>query len=208
MEDTKRLPVITISRQYAALGRTIARGLQERLGIPFYDKDFVTKTAEMSGYSEEDIAREGESMSRGAQIMNTLLNNAAVYTSSYDGIYEAQKKVVLELAKEPCIIIGRCAGHILKEAGIPSFNIYLHADVEDRIERARALGENNGMDLAKYIAKRDALRNTYYKKYTGIDMGHSHSYTIGLDVGKLDARTCLDILVPAIKAAKLSGPRV
>jgi cytidylate kinase len=202
MEENKKLPVITISRQYAALGRTIARGLQDRLGIPFYDKDFVTKTAEMSGYSEEDIAREGESMSRGAHFMNSLLNNAAVYTSSYEGIYEAQKKVVLELAKEPCIIIGRCAGHILQEAGMPSFNIYLHASVEDRVERARALGENEGMDLKKYIAKRDALRNNYYRKYTGVDMGHSHSYTIGLDVGRLDADTCLDILVPAIRAAK------
>ena len=47
--------VITISREYAAYGRTIAKGLSERLGIPFYDKDFVKETAKISGYSEEEV---------------------------------------------------------------------------------------------------------------------------------------------------------
>ena len=72
-----RYPVITISRQYAAYGRTVAKGLSEELGIPYYDKDVVRKTAEQSGFSEEDIKREGEDLSRAGKFMNDLLNNAA-----------------------------------------------------------------------------------------------------------------------------------
>ena len=60
MSTEKRIPVITINRQYGAGGRTIARGLSEKSGIPWYDKDFVKKTAAESGYSEEDIQAEGE----------------------------------------------------------------------------------------------------------------------------------------------------
>ena len=56
----KIYPVITISREFGAGGHSIAKVLSERLGIPYYDKDFVKETASRSGYSEEDIEREGE----------------------------------------------------------------------------------------------------------------------------------------------------
>ena len=80
MEGKLKYPVITISREYAAYGRTIAAGLSDRLGIPFYDKDFVKETAKQSGYSEEDIVREGEDMSPASKFMNSLLNNANAYS--------------------------------------------------------------------------------------------------------------------------------
>ena len=53
----KKYPIITISREYGAGGRSIAKGISDRLGIPFYDRDFVKKTAEQSGYSVEDIEK-------------------------------------------------------------------------------------------------------------------------------------------------------
>ena len=46
----KRLPVITINREYGAGGRSLAEILSEKLGIPYYDRDFVEKTVEESGY--------------------------------------------------------------------------------------------------------------------------------------------------------------
>ena len=39
----KKYPIITISREYGAGGRSIAKGISDRLGIPFYDRDFVKK---------------------------------------------------------------------------------------------------------------------------------------------------------------------
>ncbi len=201
-ESAKKLPVITISREYGAYGTDIARALSKRFGIEFYNKDFVKKTAKESGYSEEEIAEEGEAMSRAGKFMNSLLNNAAVYTSAYDRIFEAQREVILELAKEgPCIIVGRCADYVLREAGIKSFNIYLHASIEDRIERATTLGENGNMDISKYIHKRDVLRKTYYKKYTGTEMGESDNYTVSLDVGAFGVDTVVDLLVEMIEKA-------
>ncbi|MCC6095135.1 MAG: cytidylate kinase-like family protein, partial [Eubacterium sp.] len=149
-----RYPVITISRQYAAYGRTVARGLSQKLGIPFYDRDVVRKTAAESGFSEDDINREGENLSRAGKFMNDLLNNAASYPSSHDRIFEAQKAVVLELAKSPCIIVGRCADHILTEAGIPAYKVFLYADEAHRISRAAELEENRGLDPRKAAAKK------------------------------------------------------
>ena len=191
----QKCPIITISREYGALGRSLAAALSDRLGIPYYDKDFVKKTAEVSGYEEEEILREGEDLKLSTKVLDSILNSAVSYSSPYDRIFEAQKKVVLELSASPCIIVGRCADHILREAGIDAFSIYLYASIQDRMQRARDLGENGEMRLDKYIEKRDAHRRTYYKKYTGHEMGEAANYSICFDTGRISVRTCTDVVI-------------
>lgn len=194
----RQLPVITISRQYAAYGSTIARKLSERLGIPLYDKDFQKRAALESGYGEDEVAREGEEISRGSMFLNTVLNNSAAYTSSHDEINRAQRKLILELAREhPCIIIGRCSDYTLKQAGIDVFRVFLHADLKSRKAHAKELGGYTG-DVLKYIAHRDQLRENYCKQYTGHVMGDSRHYEISLDVGAIGIETCVDVLAKII----------
>ena len=191
----EKCPVITISREYGALGRTLAAKLSERLGIPYYDRDFVKKTAEESGYAVEDVEHEGEELSTSGRMLNKILNSAVSYSSSYDGIYKAQKKVVLQLAQDPCIIVGRCADHILREEGKNVFCVYLYASVKDRLDHVAELAENGTMNIEKYIEKRDKLRKTYYKQYTGHEMGNANNYNICFDTGRINAETCADIII-------------
>lgn len=191
-----KYPVITIGREYGAGGRTIAAALSEKLGIPYYDKDFVVKTAKESGYSEDEIDKEGEQMNHMNEFMNSLLNNSAAYTSSFDAIYNAQKNVIMNLAKSPCIIVGRCADYILRKAGVEAFNIFLFADLDKKVARAAELPENKDIhDIKKTVLKRDELRNTYYKHYTGEDMRYYKQYDICLDTGVIGIDKCVDILV-------------
>lgn len=200
MSDRK-YPTITIARTYGAGGRTIARGISEKLGIPFYDKDFIKKTAEDSGYSVEDIEREGETLSRGSKFMNDFLNNAVSYKSSYDGIFEAERETILRLAREQdCIIVGRASNIILRSAGIPNFSIYLNASIADRIVRARELGESDEQDIERYIRKIDKRRATYYKNYTGTEMNDARNYDICLDTSTIDKDRCIDLLVDLIRS--------
>lgn len=191
--------IITISREYGALGHTIAGALAERLGLEYYDRDFVKLTAKASGYSEEDIRREGEEMSGGAKWMNSFLDNMASYTSSYDRIYEYQRAIIIDLAKKPCIIVGRCANIILREAGIPSFDVFLYADKAHKLQRAAELNENGNMDLEKYLERRDRLRRVYYKAYTGHEMGDYRDYNICLDTGAIGKDGCVDLLEKILK---------
>ena len=191
----EKCPVITISREYGALGRTLAAKLSERLGIPYYDRDFVKKTAEESGYAVEDVEHEGEELSTSGRMLNKILNSAVSYSSSYDGIYKAQKKVVLQLAQDPCIIVGRCADHILREEGKDVFCVYLYASVKDRIDHVTELAENGTMSIEKYIEKRDKLRKTYYIQFTGHEMGNANNYNICFDTGRINAETCADVII-------------
>ena len=142
--------VITISREYGAYGRSVARALSQRLGVEYYDVDFIRMTAKKSGYSEEDVQREGESLSQGSRFINAFLSTSA-YNSSYDEIFLAQKEVILELAKKPCIMVGRCSNIILREAGVKTFDVFLHADHAFRRAHALELNEYGKADVDKYI---------------------------------------------------------
>lgn len=194
MSEEKKGPVITISRQYGAGGRTVAKGLAERLKLQWYDRDFVKKTAEKSGYTVEEVSRAGEEISQAGSVMNNFLNNIASYVSSYDAINEAEKKVVLDLSKSPCIIVGRCSNIILRRAGIPSFDIFLRGDEPFRIARTKELGEFGTMDPKKYMEERDRLRETYYRHYTGHELGDSRDYDLIVNTAKISPEDCAEHL--------------
>lgn len=193
-EVSSRHIIITISREYGAGGRSVAKELSGRLGLPWYDRDFVKKTAALSGYTEEEINSEGEAVKSGTRWLTNLISPVA-YESSTDAIFRAQKEVILGMTKkESCIIIGRCANLILKEAGIPHLSVFLYADHEHRMKRAAELAENGDMDLEKFIARRDSRRAAYYKIYTGHSFGDYHDYHISLDTGKIGYKGCVDII--------------
>lgn len=187
-------PIITISREFGAGGHSIGKVLSERLGIPYYDKDFVRETAARSGYSAEDIEREGENLSRSAKLLDNFLGNSMNYSSSHDAIFRAQKELVLHLAQQDCILIGRCSNLILREAGIPSLDIFLHADVDTRTAHIEKLGLNGKEDPRKYLNKIDDMRETYFKTYTKHDLGRYRDYDLCLDTGTLGYDACIDII--------------
>lgn len=186
--------IITISREYGAGGRSVARALAERLGIPWYDRDFVKKTAAVSGYTEDEIKSEGEAASSRSRWLTNLISPMS-YESSTDAIFRAQKEVILDMArKEDCIIIGRCANIILKEAKVSNLSVFLYADQQSRLKRAAELAENGDMDLEKFVIRRDSRRAAYYKIYTGHNFGDYHDYNISLDTSRIGYKGCVDII--------------
>ncbi len=193
--------VITISREYGAYGRSVAKALAHKLGIHYYDVDFIRMTAKKSGYSEADVTREGESLSAGSKFINSFLSTSA-YNSSYDEIFLAQKEVILELAKQPCIMVGRCSNIILREAGVETFDVFLHADREFRRAHALELDEYGKMDVDKYMDRCDHWRKTYYRAYTGHEMGNYHDYDFSINVGKIGLEKTVEILADLLSDIK------
>jgi len=189
--------VITISRNYGSHGHELAQKLSERLGIPYYDRDFVRKTAAESGFSQELIDEDGEKIKIGTKVLELL--SPASLNSSHDEIFKAQSRVVLELSASPCIIVGRCSNYILREAGIPSFDIYLTADKAWRVDNAMNHQTKKEDVTEQYITKKDNERSNYYKLYTGHPMGMASDYSICLDVGKIGMDKCVDIICELLK---------
>ena len=110
---TKR--IITISREFGSGGRFIGEEVAKKLGIAYYDKDIIGQIAERSGFSPEYIQKNAELSPKKGLFAYAFLGRDITGKSVEDMVYEAQRKVILEIAeKESCVIIGRNADFILK----------------------------------------------------------------------------------------------
>ena len=197
--------IITISREYAAGGRKIAKLVAEQLNIPFYDKDIVRETAKASGFEAALIEDEGEVISRTDSILKSICSVSSLQFNDTQGaIHDVQQAIILQLVQAgPCVIVGRCADEILRQAGIDSLNVFIHADQLHRAVYASELtGITNATELQKLMAKKDSSRRNYYEHYTHKKWGDSHNYDLTLDSGKLGVDLCVQMIVEAAKAGE------
>ncbi|MDO4321938.1 MAG: cytidylate kinase-like family protein [Lachnospiraceae bacterium] len=194
--------IITISREYGAGGHSIGQQVAEKLGIPFYDKDIVRETAKEGGFEPELIEREQEDVSKTNSILKSICTvSSAYFNDSQEAIHEIQKAIILRLAmKGPCVILGRCADVILKEAGIETFNVFVHADDLHRAVRVSELtGIKNATELQKAIAKKDNSRHNYYNHYSGKKWGDSRNYDLSLNSGVIGYDKCVQLIIDAVQ---------
>ncbi len=196
--------IITISREYGAGGHSIGKQVAEKLGIQFYDRDIVRETAKASGFDPELIEREGEEESRTDSLLKSLFTvPGSYYSDTHEAIYEVQKAIILRLAQQgPCVVLGRCADQILREAGFECINVFIHAnDLHRGVRVSEMTGVTNASELQKLINKKDASRRNYYNHHTGNKWGDSHNYTLSLDSGALGYAACVDLIIRACEAA-------
>lgn len=189
------LPVITISREFGSGGHSIGLALARRLGLPFYDKAIVTEAAAQSGYSEDFVAHQGEHLKPSERLLSRFLrSNAPGYEDPQDVLYEIQRTIILERAQSPCVIVGRAADHILREAGIPAFSVFIHADTAFRSQRVLSRYGETAVDIAVRLRDKDQAREAFYLRYTGQHWGLARNYDVCLNSGVLGVGTCVDIL--------------
>ena len=106
--------VITISRQFASMGRSIAKKLAEELGIEFYDRDIVEQTARRMGLPVSTISDTEESANN--IYYKRIYPLGMAIKSMQDEVFMVQQNIIRDLAdRESCIIVGRCADEVLKD---------------------------------------------------------------------------------------------
>ena len=165
-----------------------------RLNIPCYDQTLVEKIAEQSGFTKEFIQEKGEYTAHGSWFFNAFADRSAKGMSTQDYLWMCQREIILDLAKQgPCVIVGRCADYILKDAA-DCLKVFVHADMEKRAERiVRLYGETDEAPV-KRLKDKDKRRAAYYKCYTDCEWGDVRNYHLALDSGVLGIETCVDLI--------------
>ena len=191
--------VITIAREYASGGSEIAQAVADKLGIPLYNKELITRAAKKSGLTEEAIAA-SENQRSGSLIYSLYMMGNTMPLA--DQVYILQSSVIKELASEgPCVILGRCGDYVLRER--PNvLSVFVYAPLEDRIERAKARpGAKDLMDRQweVQLAKHDRARASYYNYYTENRWGEAKNYDLCLNAA-LGLDTCANLIVDAARA--------
>ena len=194
--------IITISRQFGSGGHSIAKAAAERLGIAFYDSQLITEVAKQSGLSEEFIRENEEYASHSSSFLYQLAMSTAGtygYPSVYQKLYEAQTKVVQDIAeKECCIIVGRCADYILRDRE-DCLHVFIHADNEHRAKRILERYGKTDKTTAQRIKDKDNRRRNYYRFHTDREWGVAANYHLSLDSGALGEELCIQLIMKAMQ---------
>lgn len=155
--------VVTISRQFGSMGRTIAAELSKRLDVDYLDRDIVEKTAERMGQTIKVISDEEEN-AKAFFLRKVYPFHMGIYSIT-DEIFAVQKNIIRDMAKkESCIIVGRCADSILRDFK-NHLNVYIYAPYEARLFNCVHELMMDERTARKMIKEVDAARENYQRKY-------------------------------------------
>ena len=197
--------VITLSRQFCSGGAEIGRKLAEKLGIDFYDRHVIEQAAQKSGISMEHFERADERRTNSFlySLVNAHYAGAAapvqlsdIITDDKLFIYTAE--TVKEMAKKPCVIVGRCADDILRDEDI--LRVFVYADLGYRIACVCEAFDLNEKAAATLIKKTDKKRANYYNFYTSKNWGEAVNYDICINSAKLGSDGTVGALESFIRA--------
>lgn len=173
--------VLTIGRQFGSGGKEIGIRVSRELGIPFYDKELLQEAAKKSGLCEKIMDHFDE---RPKSLLYSIAMDSYMFTLPGAGVgesleqqvYLATFNTIRQLAdKGPCVMIGRCADYAL--ADHPNhMSIFIHAPLDDRIERVMRRQNLSPEKARSLINKTDKRRASYYEYYSSRRWGAVESY--------------------------------
>ena len=194
--------IITIGRQFGSGGHEIGNMLSTSLDIPMYDNNLVRMAAEKLDIREETARAVDETT------LNSFLTGYVIAPMEYrdsiradeytqplnEQVYELQSEIIRKLSKRgPCVIVGRCAGYILKDDP-KCLDVFICADLEDRIRRIADRYDMSEKKAADKIKRIDRERKYYYESHTGLEWGSALSHQLLLNVSRLGMKEAADVL--------------
>ncbi len=188
--------IITIGRSFGSAGGHIGHAIGEKLGIPFYDNELISRTAEQQGYSKSLFAQAEE---------KSLFSFSSFFASSrlgyMDGgyvndnvMFKIQSEVIQSIARQgDAIFIGRCADYILRE--MDCLNVFITAPEEYRIRHLMESERLSADEAERLMRRKDRTRETYHNYYTFGAWGHASHYHLCVDSSILGIDGTADFII-------------
>ncbi|HOF98002.1 MAG TPA: cytidylate kinase-like family protein [Paludibacteraceae bacterium] len=199
--------VINIGRQLGSGGHLIGQGIARELGISFYDKELIQIASQESGLAKEFLEqldeKKGQGFFRGMfGLRNSIMIDEYYFNDNYPSsemLFKIQSDVIRSLAeKQSCVFVGRCADYVLKDHP-RAVNIFITADLPDRIARVcrnQKMTEEKAMD---YIKKMDKKRADYYNYYTDKQWGAAASYHLCINSSALGIEETISYIIEFVE---------
>lgn len=194
--------IITIGRQFGSGGHEIGNMLATRLDIPLYDNNLVRMAAQKLDIREETARAVDETT------LNSFLTGYVIAPMEYrdsirseeytkplnEQVYGLQTQIIQKLSQRgPCVIVGRCAGYLLKEQK-NCIDVFICADTDDRVKRIANRYDLSEKKAADKIKRIDRERKYYYECHTGLEWGSALSHQILLNVSRLGMEGAVNVL--------------
>ena len=191
--------IITFGRQYGSRGKELAGILAKKMDLPIYDEDMIKLASRALNVDESTLRKENEVPRN--ELLHALTAGGMFAAKEYeaatsDKMFDTQSQIILDLAKKSsCIIVGRCANYVLERAHIPTTDIFVVANLDDRIKHI-AQRDHTTYDKAKlYVARTEKRREAYFNYYTSYEWGNPEFYDVCVNTSSTDMDELADHLV-------------
>ncbi len=198
--------IITIGRQAGSGGREIGEKLAQHFGIPFFDRELLSRAAKESGFCEEMIQMHDE------KATNSFLYNLVMDTYSFGynsstfvdmpishKVFLAQFDTVKKIALEgPCVIVGRCADYALSDYD-NVLKLFIYGNENQKIDRIVDKLKMDPKEAKDWMLKTDKRRSSYYNYYSSKKWGRAESYDLCINSSLLGIEGTVNLIVQAVE---------
>ena len=199
--------VITINREVGSGGRTVGRKLAEKLGVKYCDKAIVEGLTKKFGLSIERIEEiKAQKKSWWKEIntyYQTMVNSATLPMENEvkltnASLYETEKHILQELAAQTsCVVAGR-TGFMVFRKWPNHLSIFIQASMEYRIQRLMRKNNISDEQARNIIAKLDADRETYIRKYEDTSRYDTRNYQLVITMDELSEDDAVEVIMDYI----------
>ena len=199
--------VISINREVGTGGRTVGRKLAEKLGVKYCDKAVIDGLTQKFGLSPERIEEiKAQKKSWWNDINNyyqTLVGSASMPMEAEvkldnASMFETEKQILQNLAAhESCVVAGRTGFMVFREW--PNhLNVFIQASMAYRIQRVMRRQKVSEQEAHDIIAKMDATREAYIKKYEDTSRYDTRNYQLVISMDDLSEDDAAEIILDYI----------
>ena len=212
--NTSEKFVITINRELGSGGKTVAKKLAEKLGVPYYDKAHLQSLEDKEGLNDKEIERL-KSKKRtwwpdlkkiveldggfAVSIYDHLPNYAVPEKDDTDLRFWTEQEILKGIVDaESCVVAGRCSFVTFKNH--PNhLNIWIQSPMECRVERVmKKKGIATKEEAEKFIKEVDQMREDYVKRHTGASRYDTRNYDLVISMEGKTEDEAVDLILKHI----------
>ena len=184
--------IITINREFASCGSEIAQQVAKTLHIHYVDKFLITEAAQKSGVQVDRVEATDEQLA-------SRFEYSQAEAAHYYATASSALPTIEHIAEQgPCVIVGRCANHVLRERD-DVLDIFVHASRDVRVHETMKMFSLGEKEAVRLLKRTDKARKAYYKNYTGMDWNDPNSYHMVLNSDLLPVELCVKLICDAYR---------
>ena len=194
--------VVTVSRDYGSMGKSVAQLLADTLEVRCCDRSILQQVARRAHVDEELVSALDEHVSKiNGHWWQHLLQKD---TFSYEDYYHYLVKTVLSISRTGGVIIGRGANLILGEK--KAFRVRINGSVEQCAKRIASRKQINREQSLQRVREVNTERAEYIKMLYNTDINDPSAYDLTLNSDRYDRVQMVDLILDAMEKAGYKLP--
>jgi cytidylate kinase len=192
------MPVVAITREMGSLGKDVAKGLSEALGVPLYYHEVIDHLADRMRVRKSHVER---LLDGSAGLFERLTADKTSLS-----IFSADEIVNLALKGRGCVIRGWGATHLLRE--VPhAVCVRVCAPFGVRKQRMmERVGSDDGDRVAEEIQQNDEAHTAIMRRNFSVQWTESEHYDLVLNTQRVSINECVDEVMALVKSPQFAEP--